>query len=126
MAIQDRLILGALNAIINKINKNIDMGGVFNKYNADERRTMVVHITDLGENSGFSVIDGRLQSGTIENPTCVVFMTKSTLAAIITGKMTHDQAFLLGQIEIRSESRMRDSIVLTRILNEMKAVGIMV
>lgn len=123
--IQNMIIKRALDAVIKKINSNIDMGEVMSKYNADDGRTMVVAITDLGEDSGFSVVNGKLMSGIIENPTCTVFMSKNVLGAILTNKLTHSQAFLLGEIDIRSDAKLRDSIVLNRIFKEMKDTKIL-
>lgn len=119
MAIKDGMMKMALNVVIRKINKRVNMSDVLSKYNADGR-TMVVIITDLGENSGFSVANGKLVSGTIDDPTCMVSLTKNILGAILTNKITHQQAFLLGEVTVTSDERLRDGIVLNKIFDEMK------
>jgi putative sterol carrier protein len=83
---------------------------------------MTVVISDLGEGTGFSIVNGVLESGNIDDPTCVVCLTKDTLAAILTSKITQQQAFLMGGVDITGNDRLRDSIVLNRIFDEMKSV----
>lgn len=121
MTIKDGMIKMVLRTVIKKINKNFDMTDIMDKYEADGR-TMSIIITDLGEGTGFSVTNGVLVAGNLENPTCVVKMKKDILAAIITNKITQQQAFLMGGVDIRSNERLRDSIVINRIFGEMKGI----
>lgn len=121
MSIKDGMIAMVLMTVIKKINNNFDVSELIHTYNADGR-TMTIVITDLNEGTGFSVADGVLKSGDIDNPTCAVRMTKDTLAAILTDKITHQQAFLMGSVDVISNERLRDSIVLNKIFNEMKEI----
>ena len=121
MTIKDNMIKMVLRTVIKKINKNFDMTDIMDKYKADGR-TMSIVITDLGEGTGFSVANGVLVDGNLENPTCVVKMKKDILAAIITNKITQQQAFLMGGVDISSNERLRDSIVINRIFDEMKGI----
>ena len=121
MSIKDNMIKMVLKKILKKVNNNFDMTELMNKYKADGR-TMSVVVTDLGEGTGFSISDGILIDGSIENPTCTVHVTREILAAIITNKITQQQAFLMGGVLIKSNERLRDSIILNRIFDEMKDI----
>ena len=121
MTIKDGMIKMVLRTVIKKINKNFDMTDIMDRYEADGR-TMSIIITDLGEGTGFSVTKGVLVAGNIDNPTCTVKMKKDILAAIITNKITQQQAFLMGGVEISSNERLRDSIVINRIFGEMRGI----
>lgn len=121
MPIKDAMIGMVLKTVIKRINKNFDVSNVIDAYNADGR-TMTIIISDLDEGTGFSIVNGVLESGNIDNPTCVVRMTKDTLAAVLTSKITQQQAFLMGGVDITGNDRLRDSIVLNRIFDEMKGV----
>ena len=121
MAIKDAMIAMVLNTVINRINNNFDMNQLLHEYNA-EGRTMTVIVTDLGEGTGFSVVDGALSAGNLDESTCRVSMSKAVLAAVVTNKMTQQQAFLMGEVKIESNERLRDSIILNKIFDEMKEV----
>ena len=119
MAVNDFMIALVLKKVIKRINNNFDITDVLKDYNASGR-TMSVVITDLNEGTGFSVVDGVLTAVHVDEPTCTVTLTKDTLAAIVTNKITQQQAFLMGGVDIISSERIRDSIILNRIFDEMK------
>jgi putative sterol carrier protein len=121
MTIKDAMIGLVLKTVVNRVNNSFDLNKVLDRYNADGR-TMMVIITDIGEGTGFSIVNGTLVSGAIENPTCTVRMTKDILAAIVTNKLSQQQAFLMGGVDIESNERLRDSIVLNKIFDEMRGV----
>lgn len=119
--VKDELIKQVIQAMISRANSRFDMEEVLKKYSA-ENRTMNIIITDLGDGYSFAVNDGKMIISSVENPTCIVSMNKQTFSAIATGKVTQSQAFLMDAVNIKGKDWLRDSIVLNKIFEEIKAV----
>lgn len=122
MALTDALVKKAVEIMLITANTSIDFSKVIKEYNA-AGRTMLLQITDIGDGVGFGVADGRLcDTDAITEPTCIVNLNKSIFSSIVTGKMTHQQAFFMGEVEIIGNDWARDSIILSKIFTRIKEV----
>lgn len=119
VGIKDLIIKKVVHAMVNRANDSFDMQELLNKYSADGR-SMAILITDIQDGFGFNIVEGQMAMEAIENPTCVVSMDKKTFSAIVTGKISNSQAFLMDSLQISGDDWLRDSIVLNKIFNELK------
>jgi len=119
VGIKDMLIKKVVRAMVSRANDSFNMQEVLEKYSADGR-SMAILITDIQDGFGFNIIDGQMAMDTLDDPTCVVSMDKKTFSAIVTGKVTQSQAFLMDSLQITGSSWLRDSIVLSKIFDELK------
>lgn len=117
--IRDLIIKKVVHSMVKRANDNFDMQDVLEKYSAGGR-SMAILITDIDDGFGFNIIDGKMAMETIENPTCVISIDKKTFSAIVTGKITQSQAFLMDSLQISGDNWLRDSIVLSKIFEELK------
>lgn len=117
--IKDSILKQVIQAMVNRANNKFDMTEVMNKYNA-EQRTMNVVITDLDDGYGFAVVGGRMVLTNVDSPTCVISMTKKTFSAIVTGKISQTQAFLMDSVIVTGNSWLRDAIVINKIFDELR------
>lgn len=122
MALSDALVKKVVEVMLGTANKNMDFNNVLKTYNA-AGRTMLLQITDIGDGVGFGVADGMLcNTDMITEPTCIVNLNKSIFSSIVTGKVTHQQAFFMGEVEIIGNDWARDSIILSKIFTRIKEV----
>lgn len=119
VGIKDLIIKKVVHAMVNRANDSFDMQELLNKYSADGR-SMAILITDIQDGFGFNIVEGQMAMEALENPTCVVSMDKKTFSAIVTGKISNSQAFLMDSLQISGDDWLRDSIVLNKIFNELK------
>ena len=119
--IKDLIIKKVVHAMVKRANDNFNMQEILEKYSADGR-SMAILITDIQDGFGFNIIDGQMAMDTIKEPTCVVSMDKKTFSAIVTGKVSQSQAFLMDSLEITGDNWLRDSIVLSKIFDELKGI----
>ena len=119
--IKDLIIKKVVHAMVKRANDTFDMQELLDKYSADER-SMTVLITDIQDGFGFNIVDGQMAMDVIEDPTCIVSMDKKTFSAIVTGKVTQSQAFLMDSLQITGDDWLRDSIVLSKIFDELKDI----
>ncbi len=117
--IKDSLLKQVIQAMVNRANNKFDMQEMMNKYSA-EQRTMNVIITDLDDGYGFAIIGGKMVLTNVEDPTCVISMSKKTFSAIVTGKISQTQAFLMDSVVVTGNSWLRDAIVINKIFDELK------
>ena len=117
--IKDMIIKKVVHSMVKRANDSFNMQELLMKYSADGR-SMAVLITDIQDGFGFNIIDGQMAMDMVDDPTCVVSMDKKTFSAIVTGKVTQSQAFLMDSLQITGDSWLRDSIVLSKIFDELK------
>lgn len=117
--IKDSLLKQVIQAMVNRANNKFDMQEIMNKYSA-EQRTMQVVITDLDDGYGFAVVGGKMILTNVDSPTCVVSMSKKTFSAIVTGKISQTQAFLMDSVVVTGNSWLRDAILINKIFGELK------
>lgn len=117
--IKDSLLKQVIQAMVNRANNKFDMQEMMNKYSA-EQRTMNVIITDLDDGYGFAIMGGKMVLMNVEDPTCVISMSKKTFSAIVTGKINQTQAFLMDSVVVTGNSWLRDAIVINKIFDELK------
>ena len=122
MSLTDALVQKAVEVMLLTANRSMNFNKVLKEYNA-AGRTMLLQITDIGDGCGFGVVDGKLcDMRAISEPTCVVNLNKSTFSSIVTSKITHQQAFFMGEVEIIGADWARDSIILSKIFTRIKEV----
>lgn len=119
MGIRDTLIKAVILGMIRRANDKHDMQEVLEEHSADGR-TMSIIITDIDDGYGFNVTNGKIVTGSIDNPTCIVSMDKQTFSAIATGKLTPSQAFFRNNLTVDGNEWLRDSIVVNKIFDEIK------
>ena len=119
--IKDSLIKQVVQGMVSRANAKFDMHQVMQKYSA-EGRTLNFIITDLDDGYGFAIVDSRMVLTNVLNPTCLVSMEKRTFSAIVTGKISQTQAFLMDEIKVVGTNWLRDSIVINKIFDELKNV----
>jgi putative sterol carrier protein len=117
--LKDLLIKKVVHVMVKRANDSFDMQELLEKYSADGR-SMAILITDISDGFGFNIADGQMVMDAIEKPTCVVSMDKKTFSAVVTGKVTQSQAFLMDSLQITGDNWLRDSIVLSKIFDELK------
>lgn len=117
--IKDSLLKQVIQAMVNRANNKFDMQEMMNKYSA-EQRTMNVIITDLDDGYGFAIMGGKMVLMNVEDPTCIISMSKKTFSAIVTGKINQTQAFLMDSVVVTGNSWLRDAIVINKIFDELK------
>ena len=117
--IKDLIIKKVVQAMVKRANDNYNMQEVLEKYSAGGR-SMAILITDIQDGFGFNIIDGQMVMDILENPTCGVSMDKKTFSAIVTGKITQSQAFFMNSLQITGDNWLRDSIVLSKIFDELR------
>lgn len=125
MSIQDSIIKLAIRKVIKKSNENLDFNEIITKNGSlnDLDKKLVVIITDMEDNTGLGIQNGKLtEVEKVEKPDTVFSMTKNTFSSIILNKIDHRQAYFMGAIEADGDNWVRDSILLGKIFDEIKAV----
>ncbi len=125
MTLQDSIIKLAIRKVIKKSNENLDFDAIITKNGSigDLDKKLVVRITDMEENTGLGIQEGKLvEVEKVLNPDTVFSMSKNTFSSIIMNKVDHRQAYFMGAIEADGENWVRDSILLGKIFDEIKRV----
>lgn len=122
-AIQDTLIKIAIRKVIKDSNSKIDFAELIAKTGSqtDVDKKLVVRITDMDDNTGLGILDGKLvEVEKVEKPDTIFSMNKNTFSSILLGKIDHRQAYFIGAIECDGANWVRDSILLGKVFDEIK------
>lgn len=124
-SIKDTIIKLAIRKIINKSNEKIEFDKLITDKGSieDLDKKLVIKITDMEDNTGIGIKDGKMvEVDKVLNPDTVFSMSKNTFSAIILNKVDHRQAYFMGAIEADGSNWVRDSILLGYIFDEIRAV----
>ncbi len=125
MGLRDEIIKRVLKKIIEKSNNKLDINTIVTESgtSSDVYKKMVIRITDLGDNAGLGIMNGKVvEINEIDNPDSVVSMDKKTFSAIILKKVDHRQAYWMGAIEIDGKNWVRDAIVIGKVFDKMSEI----
>lgn len=125
MSLQDSIVKGAIKAVIKRSNENIDFTELIMKTGSqsDVDKKLIVRITDMGENTGLGIQDGKLvEIEKVIKPDTIFSMDKNTFSSIVLGKIDHRQAYFVGAVDCDGANWVRDSILLGKIFDEIKKV----
>lgn len=123
--IRDSVIKMAIRKVIRMSNEKLDFSGLILSSGAesDLHKKLVVRITDMSDNTGLGIKDGKLvEIGEVENPDTVFSMTKNVFSSILLNKLDHKQAYFMGALDADGEDWVRDSLLLGRVFDEIKKV----
>jgi putative sterol carrier protein len=121
--IKDLIIKKAIQKVISDSNKKLDFDAIIITHGTsnDVHKKLVIKIVDMESNTGLGIKEGKMvEVDKVENPDTIFSMTKNTFSAILLNKIDHRQAYLIGAIEAYGESWVRDSILLSKIFDEIK------
>lgn len=125
MVLPDGIIKMAISKVISKSNASIDFESLITNTGSinDVDKKLVIRITDMKSVCGLGIKDGKMvEVDKVDNPDTIFSMNKNTFSAIILNKLDHRQAYYLGAIEADGENWLRDSILLSKIFDEIKKV----
>ena len=123
--IQDTIVKKAISRIISESNSKIDFDYLISSIGSvnDTNKKLVVRITDMNENVGLGIQEGKMvEVSKVTDPDTIFSMDKNTFSNIILNKVDSGQAFLMGAIQSDGKNWLRDSILLEKVFKEIKRV----
>ena len=123
--LKDAIIKRAIQKVIKDSNEKLDFDAIIiaNGTAADVNKKLVIKITDMESNTGLGIKDGKMvEVEAVTEPDTIFSMSKNTFSAILLNKIDHRAAYFVGAIDAYGESWVRDSILLGKIFDEIRAV----
>lgn len=123
MSLTDSIIKMAIRRVIKTSNSKIDFTELITKTGSltDVSKKLVIRITDMEENTGIGIQEGKLvEIEKVSKPDTIFSMDKNTFSSILLGKIDHRQAYFFGVIDCDGANWIRDSILLGKIFDEIK------